>query len=77
MPIDASALNISFSNVMAGLIFGVIGLWLFRQGRQRTDMRLIFTSIALMVYSYFTSSPGADWGIGFSLCGLAYYFWIR
>lgn len=26
-----------------------------------------------MAFSYFTQGPWLDWGVGFALCGLAYY----
>lgn len=75
MPVDLSGYDISISGIMAGFIFGVIGWWLFREGKKRAQPRVLAVGLLLMIYPYFTSSPKADWGIGILLCGAAYYFW--
>lgn len=67
--------EISMSSIMASFIFSVIGFWLFREGKRRSEVKLMLVAIGLMGYSYFTSSPAADWGIGLGLCGLGYMFW--
>jgi len=69
--------EITFSGVMASLVFSTIGFWLFKQGRQRVQYSLVGVSIALMAYTYFTHGPLQDWGGGCLLCGLAYYLWDR
>lgn len=71
MPLDA--FDISPSSLLAGLVFGAIGLYVFRRGKQRLEFDIIFIGIALMVYPYFTKGPLADWGVGIGLCALAYY----
>lgn len=68
--------ELSISSLMASFIFSVIGLWLFREGKRRTEARLMLIGIAMMLYTYVTSSPIADWGIGLALSGLAYMFWV-
>ncbi len=65
----------SMSGIFSGLIFGVIGFWMFREGKRNTNITIVLISIALMVYPYFTSTPLQDWGIGFALCAAAYYKW--
>ncbi|MCB0371287.1 MAG: hypothetical protein KDD45_18180 [Bdellovibrionales bacterium] len=75
MPIDTGPLNISISGIIAGLLFGIIGLWMFREGKRRSEIPILLIGIALMVYPYFTSGPLADWGVGIILCGLAYRLW--
>lgn len=75
MPVDISSFDISFSSIMAGFIFGVIGWWMFREGRKRAQPIILGIGILLMVYPYFTSGPKADWGVGILLCAVAYYFW--
>ena len=70
-----SGIDFSFSAIMSGFIFGVIGLWLFREGKRRLNFRVMLTGIALMVVGYFTKGPFQDWGGGLALCGLAYWFW--
>ncbi|MBC7372287.1 MAG: hypothetical protein H7326_12015 [Bdellovibrionaceae bacterium] len=68
-------MNISFSSIAAGIVFSGIGLWFFREGKRRDNTRLVIIGIALMVYTYFTSSPWLDWGVGLALCGAAKYYW--
>lgn len=68
-------MNLSISGIFAGLIFGAIGFWLIKEGKRRANIPVIVTGVAMFAYTYFTSSPLADWGIGIALCGAAYYFW--
>jgi hypothetical protein len=70
-----SSMNISMSGILSALIFGVIGMYVFGRGKKRSSFKLILIAIGLMVYPYFTSGPVGDWGVGFLLCGCAYYFW--
>ena len=65
--------DISISGLIASLVFGVIGMWMFRHGKQNANGSLSLIGIALMIYPYFTSGPLADWGVGIVLCGIAYY----
>ena len=68
--------DISLSSLAASFVFGVIGFWLFKEGKRRTEVRLVIIGITMIGYSYFTGSPLADWGIGLGLCGLAYFYWV-
>ena len=76
MDLDTTGLDFHFttSQIIASLLFSVIGIYLFRLGKKTTKYSLIFTSIALMVYPMFTTGWLQDWGVGLLLCGLAYYF---
>ena len=67
-------MNFSVSSLMASLIFGIIGWYLFSHGRKNANNHFVVIGIALMVYPYLTKGPLADWGIGAGLCGLAYYY---
>lgn len=71
----AGLLNFSVSGLIAGLIFGVVGLWLFREGRKSLNHKVMVIGLVMMIYPYFTNGPWMDWGIGFGLSGLAYYLW--
>lgn len=66
-------LEISVSSLVASLIFGLIGLYLFRYARRKNSLSLVFVAIVLMCYPLVTSGPWQDWGVGVALCGLAYY----
>jgi hypothetical protein len=68
-------MDISFSSVAAGIIFGGVGFWLFREGKRRGNMPVLLISMIMMVYSYFTPAPWMDWGGGVLLCLAARYFW--
>lgn len=68
-------LEISMSSILAGVIFGLIGYWVYRQGKRNSNMKVLMVGLVLMVYPYFTPGPAWDWSLGFGLCGLAYYLW--
>ena len=71
----SSMLHISPSGLIAGLLFGIVGWWLFREGKKRLSFKITFIGIALMVYPYFTKGPWQDWGVGMALCAAAHYYW--
>jgi hypothetical protein len=63
------------SSLLAGLLFGAIGIWVFREGKRRLNFVTPLIGIGLMSYTLFTSGPLADWGVGLLLCVLAYALW--
>jgi hypothetical protein len=65
--------DFSISTLFAGFIFGVIGFYLFREGKRRLNYTTLFCGVLLMIYPYFVSGPWLTWCAGFALCGLAYY----
>jgi hypothetical protein len=69
--------SLTVSKIASGILFGVIGLWMFKRGKSNSDLRIIAIGIALMFYPYLTNGPVLDWGVGIALCGLAYYLWNR
>lgn len=73
--IPGETFNFSISGLLAGIVFSAIGLWLFRQGKERGDLRMVVLSVVMMMYTYFTNSAAADWVLGICLCGLAYIMW--
>jgi hypothetical protein len=70
-----SMLDFSLSGIMAGLIFGAIGLWMFRRGKSEQNYKVLCIGLVLMVYPYLTHGPWQDWGVGIALCVLASYVW--
>jgi hypothetical protein len=68
-------MNMSASALIAGLVFSVIGIWMFKRGRIKNNMTLVLISIVLMAYPMFTKNPWQDWGIGIALCAYAKYRW--
>jgi hypothetical protein len=67
------ALDFSPSSLIAGLVFGVIGLSVFRLGKRDLNFPLVFTGLTLMIYPYFTPNAWLTWGVGVALCVLSYY----
>lgn len=67
-------MDLSFSGLMSGFIFGIVGFYLAKEGRKRVNYAWVFIGVALMFYTLIVSGPLADWGIGAGLCGLAYYY---
>lgn len=72
--LNPSGVNFSLANIMAWLIFSIIGLCAFNYGRKNKNYRTLIIGLVLMVYPYFVSST--LWlyilGIGFSSL---LYFW--
>ena len=66
-------MEFSISSLLANIIFGIIGFYLFREGKRKTHYKLIVIGILLMTYTYFTSGPWLDWGIGIGFCAWAYF----
>ena len=66
--------HFSTSQIIASLFFGVIGWYVFLHGKKKVNYPVLFSGVAMMVYPMFTNGPLQDWGIGFLLCGVAYYF---
>ena len=60
------------SLLFCGFVFGVIGVWMFRQGKKNANVTAIVIAIALMIYPYFVSNIWLAWLIGISLCFIAY-----
>lgn len=75
LPQDLNLFEFSISSLLASLFFGIIGFWLFREGRRRNHFKILIIGIVLIAYPYFTASAAADWVIGIVLCGLAYLVW--
>ncbi len=69
---DSLGLDFSFSSLMAGFVFGVIGFYLFREGKKRLNYSTIFCGVSLMAYPIFVSGPWMTWGTGVVLCAVAY-----
>lgn len=70
-------LDLSFDvpSLIAGLIFGIVGLYVFRRGRKESSMRLVMLGLALMIYPYFVDGATLNWVVGFLLSGASYYYW--
>ena len=72
LPLD---LSFDVPSLIAGLIFGIVGLYVFRRGRKESSMRLVMLGLALMIYPYFVDGAAMNWIVGFVLTGVSYYYW--
>ena len=67
-------MSFTMSGLMSSLLFSSVGYYVARYGFKRQNYVEAAIGLALMFYTYFTTSPTGDWGVGFILCGAAYYF---
>jgi hypothetical protein len=65
--------HISASQIIGGLIFGVVGLYLFRWGKRNQNFWHMILGMGLMIYPYFVTNDWLIWIVGFALSGLAWY----
>ncbi|RZA09730.1 MAG: hypothetical protein EOP11_00720 [Proteobacteria bacterium] len=65
-------MDLSFSTIAAGIIFGAIGLWLIKSGRREGNLWFAMIGLVLLVYPYFSPNAWVDWGLGIFLCAIAY-----
>jgi len=75
LPLDSLDISFSFWALVAGFIFGVIGLWIFNRGRKNSNIRQVLIGLAIMIYPVFVGSAIWTWAIGILICGYAYYEW--
>ncbi len=75
IPVGPLLSSFDLSSLIAGLVFGTIGLWVFRHGKRNANNRNVVIGLILMIYPYFVSGAFRTWGAGFVLCGYAYYTW--
>ena len=73
--VNPLGLHFTASQIIASLVFTVIGLYIFRRGKKLLNFPLIFISIIMLTYGFFSTGPWMDWGLGAGLCVLAYYYW--
>jgi multisubunit Na+/H+ antiporter MnhE subunit len=72
LPLD---LSFDVPSLIAGLVFGIVGLYVFRRGKKESSMRLVMLGLALMIYPYFVDGATLNWVVGFLLSGASYYYW--
>jgi len=68
-------MDFSISNLIPGLLFSIIGWWVYREGKRNTNITVVVIGILLMTYSWFTNTPLSTWGVGIVLSLLAYKAW--
>jgi hypothetical protein len=63
------------SYIVGAILFGIIGMVVFRRGRKASNAALTWTGVALMLYPYALSQTWMLWLAGMVLCGWAYAKW--
>ncbi len=72
--VNISSSNFSFANIMAWVIFGIIGMCAFNYGRKEKNYRPVVVGLVLMIYPYFVSNTLWLYIIGIGV-SLLLYFW--
>jgi hypothetical protein len=66
--------NISASVLYAGIIFGIIGMIIFKEAKKRSSSGMYFVGLALMLYPYAIEDDILVWVIGVALTAYAFSF---
>ena len=61
--------------IVGAILFGLIGIVVFRRGKTASNTALKWTGVALMLYPYALSETWMLWLTGLALCGLTYAKW--
>ncbi len=67
------ALNFEPYNLLAGLVFGTIGIGAWRYGKALDRWKPVAIGLAMMVYPYFTPRAWQTWSIGVALLVLLWF----
>ena len=61
--------------IAGAILFGLVGLFAFRQGRRASRPALTWTGVALMAYPYAVSQTWLLWVVGIALSAWLYTKW--
>ena len=61
--------------IAGAILFGIVGLIVFRRGRRAKQSNLLWIGLALMLYPYAVSQTWLLWALGVALTGFAYWSW--
>lgn len=64
--------DFSANVIIASVIFGLIGMVIFKAARKENNAELYFISIGLMVYPYFVTNDILVWVVGVGLVVAAF-----
>lgn len=56
--------DLSFSNLMGGLLFGSIGFVAFTYGKRMSLWKPMLCGIGLMIFPYFVANTALMWAVG-------------
>lgn len=61
----------SVGSLFAGLVFGVLGMWLIKRGKSEAHIPFVVIGLVLIVYPYFITNVYLVWAIGVGLLFVA------
>ena len=70
----SGAVNFDPYNILAGIIFGTLGLGAFSYGKKLDRWQPVTIGLTLMIYPYFFSTNWLVWGIGVGLLVLLWFY---
>ena len=65
-------MDFSLNSLLAGFIFGVLGIFLIKRGKEESNFTWAGVGLTLIVYPYFISNTFLIWALGAALLLLAY-----
>ncbi|MBK1881481.1 hypothetical protein JIN85_03580 [Luteolibacter pohnpeiensis] len=65
--------NFSTPNIIAGILFGIIGFVAFSYGKKMELWKPMSIGLALMGYSWLVPNIWANWIVGILLCVLLWF----
>jgi uncharacterized membrane protein YidH (DUF202 family) len=66
-------MDFSIGALAAGLVFGIFGMFIFREGKRESNFKRLLLGITLMAYGWFVPNPWAAWGIGLTLLWINHF----
>ena len=57
-------MGFSVWTLIAGFVFGIFGIFIFREGKRDMNIPRVVIGLVLMSYGFFVTNPWACWGIG-------------
>ena len=65
--------SLSFSNIFAGVLFGIIGFSAFMYGKKQSDLKAVAIGVVLMVCPYVVPNTIAVYVIGVVLTAALFF----
>ena len=67
-------MDLSFSNLVGGLLFSTIGFVAFSYGKKRSELKMMGLGGCLMVYTFFVPNALWTWLVGLGLTTALWFF---
>lgn len=60
-------MSFSISSIIAGLVFGIFGFAILKDGKKEANIPKVFVGLILLIYPYFITNDYLVWIIGIVL----------